>query len=147
MDRNAPTCGRILLACSPDSEPTLRSALDPLEAEIVSAFAHDAAKDELEAGVDLVVCSLRFDESRMLDFIAEAARERPSVPFVCCHVRGGLPIDSLRAAFTAAGHLGAVAIVDFPQVARRESVAQAEAMLRGAVLAHLGHDARHASMS
>lgn len=146
MDRNAPICGRILLACSPDSEPILRSALDPLEAEIVSAFAHDDAKAQLEAGVDLVVCSLRFDESRMLDFIAEAARERPRVPFVCCHVYAELPADSLRAAFTAAGHLGAVAIVDFPEAARRGSVAQAQALLRGAVLAHLRH-MRHASMS
>lgn len=147
MDRNAPTCGRVLLACSPDSESTLRNALDPIGAEIVSAFAHDEAKRHLAAGVDLVVCSLRFDESRMLDFIAEAARERPHVPFVCCHVRAGLPVDSLRAAFTAAGHLGAVAVVDFPEVVRQGSVAQAEAALRCAVLAHLRHDVGHASMS
>ena len=147
MDRHAPPCGRILLACSPDSESILRNALGPLETEIVCAFEHGEAQRQLAAGVDLVVCSLGFDESRMLDFIAEAVRERPHLPLVCCHVHADLPADSLRAAFTAAGYLGAVAMVDFPEVARRASVAQAEASLRSAVMAHLRHDVGRVSIS
>lgn len=147
MPGDAPSRARILLASTPDSESILREALKPIDADVVCAFTCDAAKSIVAAGVDMVVCSLRFDESRMFDFIAEVGHERPQLPLVCCHVRAEIPEHSLRAAFTAAGYLGAVAVVDFPEVARREGLPDAQAALRGAVLAHLGHDVGHASMS
>jgi DNA-binding NtrC family response regulator len=146
MDGNAPS-GRVLVACSLDSEEVLRNALDPLGVRILRAFTHDEAKAHLDAGIDVVVCSLRFDESRMLDFIAEIARERPRLPVVCCHVSGKLREASLRAAFTAAGHLGAVAVVDFPEADRAERTVGANAELRAAVVANLSQDVGHASMS
>jgi DNA-binding NtrC family response regulator len=146
MERNAHS-GRVLVACSRDSEEILRNALDPLGVRILRAYTHDEAKAHLDAGIDVVVCSLRFDESRMLDFIAEIARERPRLPVVCCHVSGKLREASLRAAFTAAGHLGAVAVVDFPDPDREAQTAGANAELRAAVAANLSHDVGHASMS
>jgi DNA-binding NtrC family response regulator len=146
MDGNTPS-GRVLVACSPDSEEVLRGALAPLGVPIARAFTHDEAKAHLEAGIDVVVCSLRFDESRMLDFIAEVARERPRLPVVCCHVSSRLREASLRAAFAAAGHLGAVAVVDFPEGGGANEAAAAQAALRAAVAESLSHGVDRASIS
>jgi hypothetical protein len=137
---------RVLLASTPGADPILRHGLAPL-GRIVSAYTHDEAIAHIEAGVDLVVCSLRFDESRMLDLIAEVARSRPHLPFICCRVQEShLPEGSLRAAFTAAGHLGAVAVVDLPQLVRAGGERRAEAQLNACVRAHLPGPG-HASMS
>lgn len=138
---------RVLLASTPSADLILRHILAPL-AEIVSAYNHEEAIAQIEAGVDLVVCSLRFDESRMLDLIAEMAGARPHLPFICCHVQESeLPEGSLRAAFTAAGHLGAVAVVDLPRLVRASGELRAEAQLNACVRAHLHGGAGHASMS
>ena len=137
---------RVLLASTPSADPILRHILAPL-GEIVSAYTHEEAIAEIDAGVDLVVCSLRFDESRMLDLIAEVAARLPRLPVICCRVLDSeLPESSLRAAFTAAGHLGAVAVVDLPLLARDGGEDRAGAQLNACVRAHL-HGAGHASMS
>ena len=137
---------RMLLASTPSADLILRHILAPL-GEIVSAYNHEEAIAQIEAGVDLVVCSLRFDESRMLDLIAEVAQHLPHLPFICCRVQDSdLPESSLRAAFTAAGHLGAVAVMDLPQLVRAGGEHCAEAQLNACVRAHL-HGAGHASMS
>jgi len=143
----APTAHfRILLACTARGEPVLRPILEAL-GEIVVAFDHEQAIDHIERGVDLVLCSLRFDESRMLDLIAELGRMRPHLPVVCCRVLDSdLGDASLRAAFVTAGHLGAVAVLNLPELERREGVATARAELRATVLEHL-HGVGHASMS
>jgi len=137
---------RVLLASTPSADPILRHILAPLR-DIVSAYTHEEAIARIDAGVDLVVCSLRFDESRMLDLIAEVAGSRPHLPFICCRVlESELPGTSLRAAFTAAGHLGAVAVVDLPQLVRSCGERLAQAQLNACVRAHL-RGPGHASMS
>ena len=138
---------RILLACTEPGEPVLRRILEPLGVESIAAFTHEQAIERIREGVDLVVCSLRFDESRMLDLVAEIALARPHLPFVCCRVMDSdLPQTSLHAAFMAAGHLGAVAVIDFPELARAEGEEHAQCMVRETVAAHL-QGAAHASMS
>lgn len=146
MPHDASLQPRILLACPEDAEPVLRHALEVLDAKLVAVPDLTAAMREIERGVDLVVCTLLFDESRMLELAARVGRERPQLPFVCCRVMSDLPAHSLDAAFAAAGHLGAVATVDLPHTARGEALARAEEALCRAVRAHL-HDARQASMS
>lgn len=138
---------RVLLACTETGEPVLRRILAPLRVETVSAFTHEQAVERIREGVDLVVCSLRFDESRMLDLVAETAAARPHLPFVCCRVMDSdLPQTTLHGAFVAAGHLGAVAVIDFPELSRSEGEERAQGHVRETVAAHL-HDAAHASMS
>ncbi len=138
---------RILLACTLENADTLRRALDRLDAEITCAFSREEAMDRLDGGVDLVVCSLRFDESRMLDFMAQLARERPWLPLVCCHVMDSdLPEPSLDAAFTVAGYLGAVAVLNLPDL-RRQGAELAERSLREAVASNLHDEVARASMS
>ena len=142
-----PTPRRILLACTQPGEPVLRAILDPLGADILAALTHEQAVERIREGVDLVVCSLRFDESRMLDLVAEIAGTSPHAPFVCCRVLDSdLPQTSLRAAFIAAGHLGAVAALDFPALTRALGARRAEREVRAIVAAHL-QDAEHPSMS
>ena len=138
---------RILIASTPAGESILRRILEPLGAKSVSAVTREEALDRVGEGVDLVVCSLRFDESRMLDLLAAIASLRPHLPFLCCRVLdSGLPHASLCAAFTAAGHLGAVAAMDFQEIAASEGIARAESELRSYVADHL-HDAPRASTS
>ena len=147
MYRPASRRSRVLLACTTESAGTLRRALERLDAEISCAFSKEEAMARVDGGVDLVVCSLRFDESRMLDFMAQLARERPRLPLVCCHVTDSdLPGPSLDAAFTAAGYLGAVAVVNLPDLARRQGADLAESSLREAVASNL-HDVARVSMS
>lgn len=138
---------RVLLACTAESADTLRRALAGLDAEITCTFSKEEAMARIARGVDLVVCSLRFDESRMLDFVAQIARERPRLPMVCCKAMDSdLPGTSLDAAFTAAGELGAVAVINLPEIARRRGADLAERCLREAVASRL-HGAARASMS
>jgi hypothetical protein len=138
---------RILIASTPPGESILRRILEPLGAQTLSAVTHEEALDRIRKGVDLVVCSLRFDESRMLDLVAATAALRPHLPFVCCRViDSDLPHSWLRAAFAAAGHLGAVAVIDFPELARSEGAGHAESELRASVAIHL-QGASYASMS
>jgi|SRR6185437_6591171 len=137
---------RVLLACTAEGASTLRHALAGLDAEISCAYSKEEALASVD-DVDVVVCGLRFDESRMLDLVAQLARERPHLPLVCCHVvESDLPEPSLDAAFTVADHLGAVAVLDMTELARRLGTARAEESLRAAVVSHL-HDVGHASMS
>ncbi len=74
----------------------------------------------------------------LADLIAEVAQRMPHLPFICCRVQeSDLPESSLRAAFTAAGHLGAVAVVDLPRLVRAGSEDRAEAQFHACVRAHL----------
>src|SRR5512135_2503887 len=134
MHRQATPPPRILLASTLDAMVVLRRALAPVEAQTTCAYSHDEALRHVDRGVDVVVCSLRFDESRTLDFVAEIGRAHPWLPFVCCSVlESDLPAQSLRAAFTAAGYLRAVAVLDLPDLVRRDGAELAERSLREAV--------------
>lgn len=138
---------RILIASTLPGGSILRRILEPLGVETVSSVTREEALERVGEGVDLVVCSLRFDESRMLDLLAAIAALRPHLPFLCCRVLDSdLPHASLRAAFTAAGYLGAVAAMDFQEIAASEGVARAESELRARVALHL-QGAPHASTS
>jgi hypothetical protein len=140
MHPQTPHRSRILLATTQDAEPVLRRALAPLEADLAVEHECGAALRAIAAGVDLVVCTMRFDESRMLDFAARLGHDWPRLPFVCCRVLSNLPGPAVEAAFVAAENLGAVEMVNL------RVAPLGEERLRRAVLAHL-HDMGHASMS
>jgi hypothetical protein len=138
---------RVLLASTREGDPLVRRILGPLEVDVLSAFTHEEAIERIREGVDLVLCSLRFDESRMLDLLSEVGASVHHPPLLCCRLLDSdIRESSLHAAFTVAGHLGAAAVLDFPDLVRREGLARAEAALRESVAAQL-HDIGHASMS
>jgi hypothetical protein len=140
MQSQIPHRSRILLATTHDAEPVLRRALAPLDADLAVEHECGSALRVVEEGVDLVVCTISFDESRMLDFAARLGHDWPRLPFVCCRVLSGLPAPAIEAAFFAAENLGAVERVNL------RLAPSGEERLRRAVLAHL-HDMGHASMS
>lgn len=125
---------RVLVACSDAALPVLTGALGE-SVEWVAVMSLEAALHALDAHPRAVVCSLRFDESRMLDLATEVVR-RGDVRLVCCRVgESELPPGSVAAAVTAARNLGAVAFVDFARLREELGAEAALARLREEVLA------------
>jgi DNA-binding NtrC family response regulator len=102
----------VLLACEPSETEVLR-ALVPAGASIVTAESKEHAVECIREGVDAVVCTLDFDDSRMLELVREAHAQRPDLPVLCCRVFGTSISDiTLRAAATAAFSMGVAAFLD-----------------------------------
>ncbi|HEY9788695.1 MAG TPA: hypothetical protein V6D17_25125 [Candidatus Obscuribacterales bacterium] len=86
--------------------------------ELISAGTFTEATRILEReSVDLIVCTLLFDESRMLELLraVKSNKKCRQIPFLCLRVLKGvmqlpMPLDDLEGASKA---LGAVALLDF----------------------------------
>jgi len=102
----------VLLACKPSESEVLR-ALVPTEACVVTATSTHDAVERIAQGVNAVVCSMEFDDSRMLDLVREAHSRRPELPVLCCRVFCSRISDlGVQAAATAALSLGVAAFID-----------------------------------
>jgi hypothetical protein len=120
---------RVLLAATHESAPALRHALRGIAKPIV-AYSEDEALRLMGPDVRFVVCTMRFDDSRMLHFLSLAARKFPHVRFICFRgTEGHLPESSLRAVGVAAAQLGAVAFVDLPGMRARHGKKRALELL------------------
>ena len=76
----------------------------------------DAALARMEEGVDAIVSSLQFDESRMLELAREAHARLPGVPLLCCNTQASVANRSwVHGAAVAAASLGAAAFLDIPE--------------------------------
>ena len=125
---------RVLVACTGSAQEVLAQVLSGW-ADWSVVYTLEAALRGLDQHPDLVVCTMRFDDSRMLDLAAEIAH-RGDVPLFCCRVgESELPEHSLAAAVIAAQNLGAVAFVDFPHLVREIGMEQALARFRAEMLA------------
>jgi hypothetical protein len=119
---------------------TARAVL-PAEIELVAAYSVAEALKRMQNGTDLVLCSVRFDDSRMFDFLGAlstlpAAR---GVPVICCRVlRTPMSAGARRGIELALEALGVVAFIDMHDLERRLGAAAAQDALRGAVMTHLG---------
>src|SRR6476469_6283677 len=102
----------VLLACDPSETEVLR-AFVPSGASVVTATSVEGAVERISQGVDAVICSMDFDDSRMLDLVQEAHGRRPEVPVVCCRVFGSRISDvCVRAAAAAALSVGVAGFID-----------------------------------
>jgi hypothetical protein len=102
----------LLLACTTRSLALLHPLLAEM-ADVVAAFALDDAVRRLADEPALIVCNMKFDDSRMLDLAAEASRRYPHIPFVCCRTsQSELSPAGVQAARTAASNLGAAEFFD-----------------------------------
>jgi hypothetical protein len=102
----------VLLACTTQSLAHLYPLLADA-ADVVAVFSLKEATRRLAEGPVLVVCNMKFDDSRMLDLAAEAARRYPHIPFVCCRTwESELSPASVHAAHAAASNLGVVDFLD-----------------------------------
>jgi hypothetical protein len=131
--QRAPGRAHVLVACTGPAREVLAQVLDGW-AEWTPVYTLEDALRALDAHPDLVVCTLRFDDSRMLDLAAEIAHHG-DVPLLCCRVGvGELPEHSLAAAVMAAENLGAVGFVDFPRLVGESGEEAAVARFRSQML-------------
>jgi hypothetical protein len=118
------TCERILLE----------------EAQVVAARSMREALERLEPAPDLIISSVRFDESRMFDFLEalQKVRSRCAAPVLCCRiVHQPLSPAMYQSIESAAQALGVKAFMDMDTEIRRHGADQAERRLRSLIHAHL----------
>lgn len=99
----------------------------------------DAVKAAQGAGIDVVVCTIAFDESRMLELL-EALKHDPrtkDIPFVCCRVLPTIlsnqALGRMEAACLA---LGASAYVDIPTLEGQHGASLAAVKFKEKVSSH-----------
>lgn len=103
--------------------PSLR-ILRPMIAgrcQVIPAYTMQVAMELVRDRIQLVVCSLHFDESRMFDLLSYMRIAVPRLPVVCCCM---MPTQLSEAAMhdltVAARELGAVDFVDMREVAKAD---------------------------
>jgi len=130
---------RVLVAGTQEVVDAARTALGD-ELELAAAYSVAEALREVQGGVDLVLCNVRFDDSRMFDFLGALNAMPPSrrVPVICCRVaRAPLSGGSRRGIELALEALGVAAFLDMHELEQRDGLAAAQAALREAVMARL----------
>jgi hypothetical protein len=128
------------MAGTRDASEVVRLALGG-EVEFVQAFSVEEALKQAASGIDLVVCNLRFDNSRMFDFLGALRQgEQRHLPVVCLRsYQALLPPSTQKVIEMALGALGVNAYLDLPAIAQEHGMEAAFARLRATVLAELPH--------
>jgi hypothetical protein len=130
---------RVLVAGTQDAIDAARAALGE-ELELAAAYSVADALQQVEGGVELVLCNVRFDDSRMFDFLG-ALNAMPGarrVPVICCRVaRSPISGGARRGIELALEALGVLAFLDLHELESRDGPAAARAALRGMVMTHL----------
>lgn len=130
---------RVLVAGSQDAVDAARAVLGG-EFELAAAYSVTEALKEVERGVELVLCNVRFDDSRMFDFLGalNAMPRARRLPVVCCRVaRSPVSAGARRGIELALEALGVLAFLDMHEVETRDGPEAAQAALRATVMAHL----------
>jgi len=130
---------RVLVAGTQDVVDAARAALGQ-DLELAAAYSVAEALKHVEGGVDLVLCNVRFDDSRMFDFLGalNAMPRSRRLPVVCCRVaRGPVSAGARRGIELALEALGVIAFLDMHELESREGAEAARAALRAAVMLHL----------
>jgi hypothetical protein len=108
------------------------------------ACSLEEARTQLGPDVELVLCNLRFDDARMIDFLAALRDEGHGarLPVVCFHAHAWEVSRSAREAVAQALQaLDDACFVDLYAIARARGVAAAAAALRDAVGAAISGEA------
>ena len=130
---------RVLVAGTQDVVDAARAALGG-DLELAAAYSVAEALKYVEGGVDLVLCNVRFDDSRMFDFLGalNAMQRSRRLPVVCCRVaRSPVSAGARRGIELALEALGVIAFLDMQELETREGPEAARAALRATVMAHL----------
>jgi CheY-like chemotaxis protein len=122
------------------ARPAAWDALQTMLADVVDVIpAHtmdEALKILKRDGIDLILCTVAFDESQMMDFLQAVKQTTAvgSIPFLCSRVLKGVLRDSLvdvmRDACKEAGAVDMIDIANLP-------ADRAQTVLRTAVLTYL----------
>ena len=144
MEALQPAGGTILVAGTPEGIATAQHALGN-SFYYLPAYNVDQALSFLSDDVDVIVCDVAFDSSRMFDFV-HAARQVPTIrpiPIVCFrHQTRPLTRAIHEAIENALGLFGFTSFVDLYSLATQASVSHALSAFRAAVLAALGMETR-----
>lgn len=127
---------RVLLADVAEDFPTIERILGP-DVAVVRAERLDDALGAMTSGLDLVLCGIHFDDSRMFDLLryAKADPVLRGVPFLCFRDRASELAPTLFEGLDIACRaLGGVGFVDLIALRRRVGAAQGDAEFRALVL-------------
>jgi DNA-binding NarL/FixJ family response regulator len=126
---------RVLVASQPAAWRRLQPMLEPL-VDALPVHTTEAAFRALDHdGIDLILCTVAFDDSRMIDFLQAVKRKVPAgaIPFVCTRLLPGVLNDNLvENTRTVCLQCGAAAFVD---VAKDQE--KAPMVIREVLLTHL----------
>jgi hypothetical protein len=127
---------RILVAGTSDAIDALTRMLSD-DADIVAARSVSEALLAFHPGIDVVCCNVRFDESRMFDFLL-ALRQRPGgakVRVVSCRLTGAELAPRMRTSIRSALEaLGVETFIDIPQLTEQYGAQIALETLRQVLL-------------
>jgi CheY-like chemotaxis protein len=104
--------------------------------DLIHAHTSDEAFNTLEREpIDLIICTIAFEDSRMMEFL-QAVKRTPSasIPFICCRALPGVLSDNMVEHMReACVQCGAVALVDIAKL----DDDKARSVLKSAVTASL----------
>ncbi|HET7362417.1 MAG TPA: hypothetical protein VFJ70_02475 [Burkholderiales bacterium] len=125
----------LLVAATPMGYVHARRALHH-RFDLVSAFStHQALASLRSGGIDAIVCSIHFDESRMFDLLTAARELAPDTPVVCCRIlHSPLSPRAIEALITTVQSLGCRQFVDFNELYRSQGQDEADRRLCEAVV-------------
>lgn len=127
---------RVLVADLRSGVKTIRAVLGD-SAKVSSAQRMDQAIAALEEGVELIVCGIHFDDSRMFDFlrIVKADPRDRSIPFVCFRdLESDLAPALLESLDISSRALGAECFLDLFELKARHGVEAADEEFRQILL-------------
>jgi response regulator RpfG family c-di-GMP phosphodiesterase len=123
---------RVLVAAQPPAWAVLQAMLGDLAHLFAVHTTADAFKILEGERIDLIVCTIAFDESRMTEFLATVKRSTSTghIPFLCVRALPGIVRDSLVSTIRdGCKAIGAADLVDIAKL----SPEQAKAAIRTAV--------------
>jgi hypothetical protein len=130
---------RILVA-GPWATFKLIASVLRIDAEFFFANTIEQGLRHVESGMCLIVCSERFDESRMFNFLhaLEAIPDARSVPLICCRqAASALSPTAHRVIAVALEALGVHDFLDMPNLRAAYGAEVAEEVLRSLLLERL----------
>ena len=139
-----PSTPRVLIAGTEIAIATCERLIGDA-ADCVEARSLADALERIDPTVTLIISSVRFDESRMFDFLTalEARRDRCRAAVICCRVVHEPLSDAMHGAIETATHaLGVKAFFDLDTEVRRLGQEAAERKLTDLIFEHLDAQAR-----
>jgi DNA-binding NarL/FixJ family response regulator len=127
---------RVLIAAQPSAWAVLKAMLGDLADLFPAHTTADAFKILERERIDLIVCTIAFDESQMMQFLESVKRTISAgrIPFLCARVLPGIVRDSLVPSIRdGCKALDAADLVDIARLPPE----RAQAAMRGAVEAFL----------
>ena len=124
---------RALIASRPKGRAVLREMLQD-SLDLVPVITMEEAFEALKAEPrpDLILSTLAFDESRMIEFLEAVKRDRRlrAIPFYCCRVVQGIITDDLVGKMTAiCKECGAEDFIDVAKLPRTAAARALKKML------------------